>query len=95
MTLLIVGKSDVIPPMAMKVALSLCMTTMIAGCSSGRDSSSRPVAPGGGSVGQAEAPSNDPLCLTDEQKLVKVKELGWDLFLVLVMLVNMPTWLMM
>ncbi|UVT16562.1 MAG: hypothetical protein H8K04_03075 [Nitrospira sp.] len=63
MTLIIAGKSDVIPPMAMKVALSLCMAAMIAGCSSGT------------MVNMSEDKKDDEPCLTQEQKLAKVKEL--------------------
>lgn len=79
------GKGNVIRAMTMKAAASLCMMAMIVGCSSGRDSNSRPVASGGGGVGQVQA-SNGALatksedmkdgCLTDEQKKAKFKEIN-------------------
>jgi hypothetical protein len=68
MTLMILGKGNIISTVSTKVATSLCMVAMIVGCSSGRDGHSRPVATGISADGQP--------CLTQEQKLAKVKELS-------------------
>jgi hypothetical protein len=54
--------------MAVKAAASLCIVGMIVGCSSGRGSTSRPIEAGISADGQP--------CLTQEQKLAKIKELG-------------------
>lgn len=51
-----------------RVAASLCMVLMIVGCSSGRDSTSKPIEAGISADGQP--------CLTQEQKYAKIKELG-------------------
>ncbi|MDP1947865.1 MAG: hypothetical protein Q8L77_10240 [Nitrospirota bacterium] len=55
MTSMMSGKCNVITTMAMRAAISLCMVAMVVGCSSGRDSSSRPVPPGGGVAGQVQS----------------------------------------
>lgn len=82
MTSMLSDKCYVISAMAMRAAASLCMVAMVVGCSSVRDSSSRPAAPGAGVAGQVQA-SNGGLanksenikdgCLTLEQKKEKLQ----------------------
>lgn len=61
-------KGNFILSITLKVASSLCLVAMLVGCSSGRDSTSRPIETGISADGQP--------CLTQEQKLAKVKELS-------------------
>lgn len=63
----------VIPQMTIRAVATLCMLVMTVSCSSGRDSSTRPVAEG--VSGQAVVSNDDPPCLTPEQKAAKMKEL--------------------
>ena len=68
MTLMRSGKGNAMSVMAMRAVAFLYMMAMIVGCSSGRDSTSRPIEAGTTADGQP--------CLTQEQKLAKVKELS-------------------
>ncbi|HEU5407398.1 MAG TPA: hypothetical protein VFU48_06500 [Nitrospira sp.] len=68
MTWMISDKSNVMPAMVIRAAVSLCMVAMIVGCSSGRDSNSRATATDISADGQP--------CLTQEQKFAKMKELS-------------------
>lgn len=62
------ANGTVLPEMAIRTVASMCMALMIVGCSSGRDSNSRPIKAGVSADGQP--------CLTQEQKFAKVKELS-------------------
>lgn len=61
-------KGNVMQMISIRTAASLCMALMIVSCSSGRDSTSRPIETGISADGQP--------CLTQEQKLAKIKELS-------------------
>lgn len=61
-------KGNVMPAMAIRTAVSLCVVLMLGGCSSGRDSNFKAIEAGISADGQP--------CLTQEQKLARVKELG-------------------